>query len=198
MSQATRPDTTIPTRRALLAGAPAVAAAALAGGTVANALAIAEAKAAEADPIFAVIAEHRSALKAVDAALKQSGPEEDDATDAAQEREMAAELALWTTAPTTLYGVVLLLAYIGEADGPREGETILGYAHNWQVEDLSSAVWTFPQHLATTLVGIIGPDELLKHQSAELKAQAYRAAVDVLRGRGGGAVMSATRGRPRK
>jgi hypothetical protein len=42
-----------PSSRALLAGAPAVAAAALAGGTVTNTFAIAEAKAAETDPIFA-------------------------------------------------------------------------------------------------------------------------------------------------
>jgi hypothetical protein len=39
-SQATKPDTTIPSRRALLAGAPAVAAVALAAGTAANGLAI--------------------------------------------------------------------------------------------------------------------------------------------------------------
>jgi hypothetical protein len=51
-------DTTTPSRRALLAGAPAVAAAALAGGAAANALAIAETKAAEVDPIFAVIKRH--------------------------------------------------------------------------------------------------------------------------------------------
>jgi hypothetical protein len=53
-------DKSTPSRRALLAGAPAVAAAALAGGTVTNALVIAEAKAA-VDPIFGVIAEHRIA-----------------------------------------------------------------------------------------------------------------------------------------
>ena len=61
MSQANRPDTTIPSRRALLAGAPAVAAAALAGGTVTNALAIAVVKAAEVDPIFAAITRERNA-----------------------------------------------------------------------------------------------------------------------------------------
>ena len=43
--------TSTPSRRAVLAGAPTVAAAAaLAGGTVANALTIAEAKTAEPDP----------------------------------------------------------------------------------------------------------------------------------------------------
>jgi hypothetical protein len=46
-------DTTIPSRRALLAGAPA-AAAALAAGTV-NGLAMAAASPSAADPIFAVI-----------------------------------------------------------------------------------------------------------------------------------------------
>ena len=47
MSQATDSTTPIPTRRALLAAAPAVAAAALAGGTVANAVAIGMAKAGQ-------------------------------------------------------------------------------------------------------------------------------------------------------
>jgi hypothetical protein len=62
MSQAENRNTTIPTRRALLAGAPAVAAAALAGATAINAVAIAEAKAAEVDPIFAIIERHGAAL----------------------------------------------------------------------------------------------------------------------------------------
>ena len=45
----------LPSRRAMLAGAPAVAAAALAGGTIANAVGIGMAKADEVDPIFALI-----------------------------------------------------------------------------------------------------------------------------------------------
>jgi hypothetical protein len=49
--------------RALLAGAPAVAAAALAAGTAANVIATGLAKAAEADPIFALIEEHREATR---------------------------------------------------------------------------------------------------------------------------------------
>jgi hypothetical protein len=49
MSKATDSTTPIPTRRALLSAAPAAAAAALAGGTVANAVAIGMAKAAGAD-----------------------------------------------------------------------------------------------------------------------------------------------------
>jgi hypothetical protein len=53
---------TIQSRRALLAGAPAVAAAALAGGTAVNVAAIGTVKAGEVDPIFAAIAEHRRCL----------------------------------------------------------------------------------------------------------------------------------------
>jgi hypothetical protein len=56
--------TMTPSRRALLAGAPAAAAAALAAGTVANALAIAEAKAAAPDPVFAAIKRERDAYAA--------------------------------------------------------------------------------------------------------------------------------------
>jgi hypothetical protein len=48
----------------MLAGAPAVAAAALAGGTVTNALAIAEANAAGPDPVFAAIKREREAYAA--------------------------------------------------------------------------------------------------------------------------------------
>jgi hypothetical protein len=62
MSQAENPSSTIPTtRRALLAGAPAVAAAALAGGTIANTVAIGTAKAAEIDPVYAAIQRVRDA-----------------------------------------------------------------------------------------------------------------------------------------
>jgi hypothetical protein len=60
--------TTTPSRRALLAGAPAVAAAALAGGTAANVLATGLAKAAEADPVFAAIEREREAYAAYCAA----------------------------------------------------------------------------------------------------------------------------------
>jgi hypothetical protein len=59
MSQAKSVNTTSPSRRALL---PAVAAAALATGTVANAVAIGMAKAGEVDPIFAAIDLHREAI----------------------------------------------------------------------------------------------------------------------------------------
>jgi hypothetical protein len=62
------PDVPKASRRGLLLGAPAVAAVALAGGTVANAVAIGTAKADESDPIFDVIERHREALAREDAA----------------------------------------------------------------------------------------------------------------------------------
>jgi hypothetical protein len=62
MSQADSPNTTSPSRRALLAGAPAVAVAALAAGTVVNGLAITAARPSATDPIFAVIEAHHRAM----------------------------------------------------------------------------------------------------------------------------------------
>jgi hypothetical protein len=84
-SQATRTDTTNPTRRALLAGAPA----ALAAGTV-NGLAIAAASPSAADPIFAVIADHRASVEAycraseISGSLCDWGPDKDPGSDAAE------------------------------------------------------------------------------------------------------------------
>jgi hypothetical protein len=156
--QATRPDTTIPTRRALLAGAPAVAAAALAGGTVANALAIAEAKAADADPIFAVIAEHQAAQKAVTAAFDREDREEDEdeVIWAAQARQLDAQFELFTTAPTTITGVAAPLAYLGTDAGDDPHETILEFAKDFGDEELVAAVRAFPLHLAAALAKIEG------------------------------------------
>jgi hypothetical protein len=61
MSQAEKPNTTNPSRRALLAGAPAVAAAALAAETAATGLATAM---AAPDPVFEVIRAHKAATHA--------------------------------------------------------------------------------------------------------------------------------------
>jgi hypothetical protein len=62
MSQADKPNTT--SRRALLARAPAAAAAALATGTAINGLAMAVASPSGSDPIFAVLHRHREAWSA--------------------------------------------------------------------------------------------------------------------------------------
>jgi hypothetical protein len=56
MAKATEPTTTISTRRAVLAGAPVAAAAALAAGTAVNSLAVAVAASSAPDPIFGAIA----------------------------------------------------------------------------------------------------------------------------------------------
>lgn len=81
MSQADERPTTIPTRRALLAGTPAAAAAALAAGTAVSGLAIARATPSEPDPIFAAIAEHRAAVKAYIAASQISANLENHTPD---------------------------------------------------------------------------------------------------------------------
>ncbi len=169
MSQADSPNTTTPPRRALLAGAPAVAAAALAGGTVINALAIAEAKACTADPIFAVIAEHQAALKAylaashVDGGLMDHSPEWEIArpvTLAAEARERLALEAVFATAPTTLAGVAALLAHVGqhefldeEADHS-DRETLLSTL-NEGFPEWKRIGQDFPLRLAATLRSLI-------------------------------------------
>jgi hypothetical protein len=154
MTKATELDTPIPTRRALLAGAPVAAAAALAGGTVANALAIGMTKAAEIDPIFAVIAEHQAAYVGVIAAYGREDREYDDdeITDAAHERAGDAGYDLFTTAPTTVAGVAALLGYLGTDDmayNPKQ--TILEWSHGGNGE----AVREFPTFLAAALRNII-------------------------------------------
>src|ERR1700759_5625158 len=109
MTKATDSSTPIPTtRRALLAGAPAVAAAALAGGTVANAVAIGMAKAGEVDPIFALIAEHREAQEACAVAYEANDLDDDEDPNklAALEKAGAVELPLFTTLPTSVARVV--------------------------------------------------------------------------------------------
>src|SRR5258708_5132793 len=62
MTKATELNTPIPTRRALLAGAPAAAAGALLAGTAVNAVAIGMAKAGEVDPVLTAIEDHKAAL----------------------------------------------------------------------------------------------------------------------------------------
>jgi hypothetical protein len=73
MSQADSPNTTSPSRRALLAGAPAAAVAALAAGTVANGPAIAAAARSAVDPIFAVIEAYERVVGQKSALYARSG-----------------------------------------------------------------------------------------------------------------------------
>jgi hypothetical protein len=64
MIKATELNTPIPSRRALLAGAPAAAAGALLASTAINAVAIGKARADEGDPVFAAIERERAAYAA--------------------------------------------------------------------------------------------------------------------------------------
>jgi hypothetical protein len=150
MSQAEKPNTMSPSRRALLAGAPAAAAAALAGGTIANAVA----KAGEVDPIFALIeaydraASQETALYQAIAKLEEALPRKQTSwhihfggegrwppeacTDAPEwlnvqlamgevsDRMSDQMLALLTTAPTTIDGVAALLERLEAAAFPEE------------------------------------------------------------------------------
>ena len=67
------------TRRAALAGAPATAAGALIAGTAVNAVAVAMARAAEVDPIFAVIRAHQADVEAYVEACEKGDEEFDHA-----------------------------------------------------------------------------------------------------------------------
>jgi hypothetical protein len=149
-----------------------ITAAALAGGTVANAVAIGMAQAAEIDPIFAVIAEHRTAVEEynraaiVSGAMAGYGPNKDARYDAAHaatnDTLERAQDALWdvlTTQPTTLAGIVALLAHAGlpeflTEEPEYEYETVLSTCTNAS-EEMKQAAQDFPAHLAETMRGII-------------------------------------------
>jgi hypothetical protein len=141
-------------RRAILTAAPAAAAAVLAGGGVANAIAIGMAKAGDVDPIFAVIDEHQAAWEAVVVAYDREDREYDDdeITDAAQERAGDAGYDLFTTAPTTVAGAAALLAYLGaDATAYNRHRTIW----EWEHEGGGEHVRVFSSFLAAALRNII-------------------------------------------
>jgi hypothetical protein len=147
MAKATDRNTMISSRRTVLAGVPAAAAAALAVGAAVNGLATAVAASSAPDPIFAVIAEHKAAGAARTAALlvtfglsgclHPNEPEDspaniaaDEAHDEAFDREFAALDELLTTIPTTIAGVAALLAHYAAShyypDG--HGQSLLSFA----------------------------------------------------------------------
>jgi hypothetical protein len=125
-------------RRGLLMGLAAGATLA----TPAVATALSELASAPIDPIFAVLAEHRAAMKAYLPASEQSGRLEDDTpewnaawtvTQAAIRREHAALHAVLTTDPTTLAGAVALIEHVGQdnflGEAPEDYDTSLLAAH---------------------------------------------------------------------
>jgi hypothetical protein len=149
MSQA---DQTTTSRRTLLTRT--VAAAALAGGAGANALAIGMARPMEADPVLAVIREHREAQEELQAACDANDLDMDECPrkEAAQRRAVGAELPLFTTRPTTLLGLAALLMYVTseahEICREEDGQTVMEFARGWQNEtELLDAIARFPRHI---------------------------------------------------
>jgi hypothetical protein len=116
-------------RRSALAG--------LAGAAVAR-VAVLSAGAGEVDPIFAVIEEYKSAVRARSAALDaeyDSDEDHDEATGEALDAEWEAFSGLFETTPTSIAGIAALLELFGtdpydsEAEfGP--GDSVLGWAYN--------------------------------------------------------------------
>jgi hypothetical protein len=160
-------DTIKTSRRSLLAGAPVAAAAALAAGTAVSSLAagLTTPFLTSIDPIFDVIRRHWDAQETLDAACQTNDldMEEDPPKQAAYDRAIAAELPLFTTAPTTIAGVAALLEYVGSNVHPSlQGEddngrslTVLSYASDWTADALIDAVHRFPVHVATAVRTII-------------------------------------------
>jgi hypothetical protein len=174
MSKQSTPAIPEPSRRAILTAGPAAAATALAGGTVANAVALAIPRTAEVDPIFAILAEHRAATNAYVEASLISGdladhtPEWEAAnavTQASIERQHASVYAVLTSQPTTLAGVVALLAQVGqgqfleateEAEDSRGFETVLTtWGHGDGDDNFTIASKGFLRRIAATTRGII-------------------------------------------
>jgi hypothetical protein len=133
-------------RRAILTAAPVVAAAALAGGAVANAVAVSMVKAGEGDPIFAVIDQYRAAVrwrmvtmwKTWDFASEDDHPEfadrydpyweeQEKIYDAAFAGEWAAFDAVFETIPTSVAGVAAVLEVLGTNpyDGSTKADSVL-------------------------------------------------------------------------
>src|ERR1700722_8069674 len=162
-NQTLAPDVPKALRRGLLLGAPAVAAVALAGGSIATAVAIGMAKSAEADPIFAVIAEHQEAQEACAVAYEANDLDDDEDPNklAALEKAGAVELPLFTTLPTSVAGVVALLEYVHSPchiiwQGEKRDcdDTVLSYANGYNSEEMRQAVGWFDAHVLTALRNI--------------------------------------------
>jgi hypothetical protein len=154
---------TIRSRRALLAGAPVAAAAALAAGTTVSGLAAGLATPSSIDPIFAVIAEHLEAQEEQHAACYANDLDVEDCPrkTVACERAVDVELPLFSTSPTTLLGAAALIEFVysdvhevNQMRGCRP-ETVIEYASgykNWP--ELQVAIERFPLHVAASLRAI--------------------------------------------
>ena len=122
-----------PSRRTLLANAPAVAVAALAGGAVTKALS------AEPDPVFAAIEAHKAAMAANTAVFNT---EDEDAVDDALE-------AVLTCQPTTTAGIIALLEHMS---APSKDGTVLAFAFGADEDSpIYQAAADLPAMIAETL-----------------------------------------------
>jgi hypothetical protein len=149
MSQAENANNTSRlSRRTALAG--------LAGAAAAGVAAFPPA-AAEADPIFAVIAEHHASAEAyVRACVDPETEDVEEVTDAARNRMLDALRKAMTERPTTLLGVAALLEYLFQpAPGRDPEDTILVDAIGWD-GDFKTAAMEFPGVLADTIRDLIG------------------------------------------
>jgi hypothetical protein len=142
------------TRRAFLAGAPAATALAVASGTAVNAVVIGTATTPKADPVLAVIREHREAQDELQAACDANDLDMDECPRKAEAERRArdAELPLFTTRPTTLLGISLLLMYVNseahEVGREEDGQTVIEYARGWENDtELLDAIARFPRHI---------------------------------------------------
>jgi hypothetical protein len=128
---------TTTSRRALLAGAPAAAAGALAAGTVANAVALGTARAAEVDPMLAAVEQYKATVQARATVLDAEQDYETYKTEREWEKaQKEAFGAGWDafyemldTTPTTIAGIALVLEVLG-TDPYNEGS-------------MSSAAWAY-------------------------------------------------------
>jgi hypothetical protein len=157
MSQA---DQTTTSRRTLLTRAVAVSA--LAGGALANMVAIGTAR-PKADPVLAVIREHREAQEELKAACDANDLDMDECPrkSAAERRARGADLPLFTTRPTTLLGIAALLLYVTseahEICRDEDGQTVIEYARGWENDtELQCALVQFHELITDTLCSIAG------------------------------------------
>jgi hypothetical protein len=143
-------------RRAILTAAPVAAAAALAGGTVANAVALAIPRTDGVDPIFVLISEHRAAYEEM--AALSTGPVREDhdaAMGVAMSWSDSVLLRLLTTPPTTLGGVVALLQHFTQREwnDPDNHNILVGAVAGSTA--MATAADDLPGNLADALRNII-------------------------------------------
>jgi hypothetical protein len=163
------------TRRAALAGVPAAAAVVLAGGTVANTVALAIPRTADVDPIFAVIERHRVAVAEYNKAEAISGNivggSQDwkvtwAVTSAAMDRKADLLEAVLRAQPTTMAGVIALLEHLGQDEflgvdwgrDEHDRETLLSTFNNCNRIEPRRLAQDFPLRLAGALHQIIGTE----------------------------------------